>query len=199
MIIEPTPVELEGYTRPPNWLLVAIGFLICAVVALGLAVVLLARTGARQQPLSVVACDPRTYAPPVQAGDETWPPGPSQEECTTVFAEPNDSWPTTEPVPVAGQLCNFGDTAVSYTMSVTLVPVDRPDLPEFRLLDPVPITYPPGCQAPYDIAWQLPEELARLEGTLGRWRAVGRATPTEPDRFSTYQWDSFASVTLVKP
>lgn len=158
---------------------------------------LASRPPPRLDPLTITACTPDSYQPPERNDDSEWLPGPDQTECDRPFADPGDTWPVTAPVPVAGQVCNSHSAGVAYTVRVDLVPVDRPELGSFPLVSEVPITYPPGCQAPYEIEWEMPSLLAGVDDGLGRWRAVGVARPIDVDRFVPFQWDSFASVELV--
>lgn len=190
--------DLGFRVRPPLTVILVVAALIATTAGLIVVSILLVAQPPppRISPLTITACTPESYTPPVADEDGRWRPGTPQARCDRPFVAAGDAWPVTEPIPVEGQVCNSHPFDVSYVVRVDLTPVDRPDLGPFPLVADIPITYPPGCQAPYAVAWEIPELLRAIDD-LGRWRAVGVAEPVDPDRYVTYQWDSFATVELV--
>ena len=146
------------------------------------------------QPLSITACDPATYDFPV--GTER---GPDQSDCVRVFTGRGDTHLASDPIRVAGQVCLEGEDSVAYRVEVAFVPV-LADQVRIIVLD-VPITYDPGCQEPYDFAFEFPSSFfAELPSgeSLGDWRVVGTARPLRSG-YEPYVWDATSTVELVAP
>ena len=157
----------------------------------------------RLQPLSITACAPDSYTPPVPTADDpnVYEHGPTQEECQRVFASRNDHWVIGSPVVVVGQVCNNGDTPVAYQVEVAYESVSTPNL-RLAVLS-VPITYDPGCHAPYEFPFDFPCQSACQQigpgESLGLWRIVGTATPVNTEKFLPYQWDATGTVEYINP
>lgn len=150
-------------------------------------------------PLEITACTPDTYQPGGVGPDGVITRGTPQSECSRPFALRNDAWLATEPITVAGQVCNEADEPVSYEVTVRFESVDTIGL-DFTVID-VAITYDPGCQESYVFDFVFPvEDVRQTEpGSYGLWRLVGRADPVDSSRFAPYQWDPAATVELIAP
>lgn len=158
--------------------------------------------GARVQPIQITACTPESYDPPALIGDGPMAEqGPPQAECERWFALPNDTWPVDEPIPVTGQVCNSHDEPVAVLVSVAFESVSTVDV-RLPVIE-VPITYDPGCQAPYEFPYEFPlnaiTDAAEPGESFGQWRIVGTVEPVNPDKFLPYQWDATATVEFVNP
>jgi len=157
----------------------------------------------RAQPLEITACTPDSYnmPAPIDEAQNVWERGTVQADCERWFVPANDTWPADEPIRVLGQTCLDGDDSVAYEVSVAFESVDNPGL-RLPVID-VPVTYEPGCQAPYDFPFEFPlnaiTEAAGDGESLGDWRIVGRAEPVNFERYLPYQWDATETVEIVNP
>lgn len=147
-----------------------------------------------EQPLTITACTPESYDTPA-AGER----GPAQADCEAPGARTGDTHPASQPITVAGQVCNDGLRPVAYEIVVGWQSVDVAGLRVNQIN--VPITYEPGCQPAYEFDFTYPVELigddVRPGESLGRWRIVGRATPADTTSFARYQWDVVKTIEIV--
>lgn len=188
--------EHDGHTelRAPTLIIGLVVTIALTMFGAGAAWYSFARTLNIEQPLVITACTLESYTTPA-AGQR----GPKQADCDAPYNGPDDTHPASEPIAVAGQVCNDGDRPVSYEVVVGWQSVD---VAGFRVNQiNVPITYEPGCNPPYRFEFVFPVELIGDDvepgGSLGRWRIVGLATPTDPAMFARYQWDVVKTVEIV--
>ncbi len=149
-----------------------------------------------KQGLMVMACDAQTFFPGKVIGNIA-EPARLDRHTQSSGCDPIRPLELGEPRPVsfaglrvAGQVCNLSGESIAYNVTVVWDAV-QPGEPDVEVLD-TDIVYPPGCIRPYDVTWGIPEEVAALRGRY-EYRIVGRATPTDLDRWTVYQWTSIPS------